>query len=52
MKYTIEMLIYEYQLCLTQTKELYDITLDENLKDVISIQINIYSKIINDLEQL
>jgi len=52
MKYTIEMLIYEYQLRLTQTQELYDITLDENLKDVISIQINIYSKIINDLEQL
>jgi len=52
MKYTIKMLIYEYQLRLTQTQELYDITLDENLKDVISIQINIYSKIINDLEQL
>lgn len=52
MKYTIEMLINDYQLRLNQTQELYDRTLDAHLKDVIVIQLNIYSKILDDLEQL
>lgn len=52
MKYTIEMLINDYQLRLNQTQELYERTLDICLKDVIIIQLNIYSKILKDLRQL
>ena len=52
MKDMLDRLINDYQLRLNQTQELYDKTINIQLKDMIEIQLNIYSIILNDLENL
>lgn len=52
MTYTVEMLINDYQLRLEQTQNLYNTIQEEELREVILIQLNIYNTILADLEQL